>query len=340
MKRRCFLSLILLFAVLVMPAQGDTEPVLVKLGTVLGIDHPACQSLTYFQRKIGEMLDNPIRIHIFPDSQLGTTHDLLEGLRFGDIEMGILPTDVLASLAPLLSAVSMPYIFRDDGHRFRVLDGPIGIKLLDLLKNNNLIGLGFFDTGMKNVVTKQQHIVKPEHLQGLKIGVITDRPEDDCQNIISQLSGDSLTAQGAVIEPMNPGEVYDAFQSDRIGGWEGTEPECVFFKIFETGAIYFTYTKHTSVPDVLVASKIWFDSLSPEMQHALQKVARLTVRQQRQLWEECVQNAIAQLEAAGMKFEAIDREPFYTAVQPVYTKMYERLGPGFEELVQTIMAVK
>ena len=104
--------------------------------------------------------------------------------------------------------------------------------------------------------------------------------------------------------------------------------------------IYFTYTRHTSIPDVLVASKLWFDRLSPEMQDAIRRAARLTVRRQRILWTDFVQESISQLQTAGMKFEIIEREPFYEAVQPVYTEMYQELGPEFEEVVQAIMAIK
>jgi TRAP-type C4-dicarboxylate transport system substrate-binding protein len=279
-------------------------------------------------------------MQVFPDSYLGTAHEILDGLRFGNIEMGILSSDILTSLSPLLSGVSMPYIFRDDTHRFRVWDGPVGVQILNSLEKRNLIGLGFLDTGMRNLVTKQQHIKAPDDLQGMKVGSINDCLEDDCPNLPLQLSRRTLAAMGAVVETIREEEMDEALQSERIAGWESNEPDCISLKIFETGAIYFTYTRHTSIPDVLVASKIWFDRLSPEMQDAIRRAARLTVRHQRILWADFVRESISQLQTAGMRFEIIEREPFFEAVQPVYAEMYEELGLEFEEIVQAIMAVK
>jgi len=340
MKKIDFIIFLLLCVVLVIPVQGHAEALFVKLGTVLKPEHPTCQALTYFQQELRKISGNQIDLQIFPDAQLGAAPTILEGVQFGDIELGVVSSETLVSLAPLLSAVSLPYIFRDDGHRFRVLDGPVGGQLLDSLKQRNLIGLGFFDTGMRNLVTKPRPIKTPADLQNLKIGITRACPDNDGRNLPAQLTVSTFTAMGAVVESLCPEEVYQAFQSDRIDGWEGNEPDCVLLKIVETGAVHFTYSQYSAVPDVLVASKLWFDTLAPEIQQAIRKAARMTVRHQRELWTNVVQDAISQLEAAGMKFETVAREPFYEAVQPVYTKMDEELGPEFAEFVQAIMAVK
>lgn len=340
MKKFYVIGVILLFIVLAISVQGNAEPVFIKVGMVLPASHPTYKSLNYFLQEMGKINDNQIHMQVFPDSHLGSTQEILDGLRFGNIEMGVISSDILASLSPLLSAVSMPYIFRDDEHRLRVLDGPVGVKILNSLEKHNLIGLGFLDTGMKNLVTKQQHIKAPENFQNMKIGRIRDCLEDDCQNLISQLLVRTLATMGAVVEPMSPEEVYDAMQSESIDGWESSEPDCVSMKISETEAIYFTYTRHMSVPDILVVSKIWFDSLSPDMQEAIRKTARITVRHQRRLWADFVLESISELKSAGMKFEIIEREQFYDAVQPVYAKMYQERGPEFEEVVQAIMTIK
>lgn len=320
--------------------QGNAEPVCIKVGMAVNADHPTYKSFNAFGQEMREIHDNQIHMQIFPDSRLGSAYEILNGLRFGNIEMGVLSSDILTSLSPLLSVVSLPYIFRDDEHRFRVWDGPVGVQILNSLEKHNLIGLGFFDTGMRNLVTKQQHITTPKDFQDMKVGRIRNCPEDDGQNLLAQLSVNTFAAMGAVVEPMSQEEVYAALQSERIDGWESSEPDCISLKISETGAIYFTYTRHTSVPDILVASRSWFDSLAPEMQNAIRKAARNTIRHQRMRWADFVQESISQLRSAGMKFEIIDREPFYEAVRPIYAKMYAELGLEFEEVVQAIIAVK
>jgi TRAP-type C4-dicarboxylate transport system substrate-binding protein len=87
-------------------------------------------------------------------------------------------------------------------------------------------------------------------------------------------------------------------------------------------------------------SKTWFDTLPPSIQNDIRKAARQTIQIQRKLWKDAVQEATIRLEEAGMAFETIDRELFYTAVQPVYLQMFEELGPEFEDVVRAIRAVK
>jgi tripartite ATP-independent transporter DctP family solute receptor len=338
--KKCFAVCLTAFAISILPAHGHAQGSFLKLGTVLDPTHPTSQALGYFQQEIGNISDSRINIQIFPDSQLGTAREILEGIRFGNIEIGVLSSDMLVSLSPPLSAVSMPYIFRDDSHRFRVLDGPVGRQLLESLENYNLIGLGFLDTGMRNLVTKHQPIKVPEDLKDMRIGKTSDCAEDDCHTLTEQISIRTLTALGARAKSIAWEDIYRTLQSEKLDGWESNESDCLSLNIFETGVVYFTYSRHISIPDVLVVSEIWFDSLSPEMQEALRKAARLTERHQRTLWADFIQEVIVQLEAAGMTFETVAREPFYNAVQPVYLKMYEKLGPEFEELIHAIRAVK
>lgn len=321
-------------------SDGHTAPILVKLGTALPPDHPTSKSLRFFRDEIEQSREGQMSIQIFPDTQLGTAYEILDGLQFGNIEMGVLSSELLARRFPLLATVSMPYIFRDEEHLFRVLDGPVGMQFLNSLEQRNLIGLGFLDTSMRNLLTRQDHIRNPEELKGQKIGIIRKCSRQDCQSTITRIVEYSLSALESSPELIDPQDAYTSLQSDTIFGLECSIAEILSLKLYETGATYFTSGMYYAIPDVLVASKRWFDTLSPEMQHTLRNASRKTVWQQRKLWAEKVQGAISKLEAEGVTFETSNPELFRKAVQPVYTKMYEEFGPEFEELIQAIMAVK
>ena len=341
MKKIWCISSVLVIALCVFPVWGDAESVLVKFGTVLDAAHPSSQALNYFRQAMVAAYDKNVNIRIFPDSQLGAAREILEGVQFGSIEIGLFSADILAPLSPLLAAVSMPYIFRDDGHRFRVLDGPVGRQLLDSLERSNVIGLGFFDSGAKSLLTTQKHIAAPEDLRDLRIGRFSLCSEDDCQNLAWRVTAEAFTAMGAALEPLSQTEFDESRQAGELDGWEGTVVDCRHLDASEAATLYFTSTQHTVIPDVLVASKAWFDTLSPETQAEIRKAARQAVQRQRTLWADAVREANARLEEAGMKFDAPQaREPFYNAVQAVYAQMYAQLGPEFEALIHAILAVK
>ncbi len=321
--------------------EGYSAQIFAKLGTDLPPDHPTSKSLHSFQQEIEQLLDGQMTIQIFPDAQLGTAYEILDGLQFGNIEMGVLSSELLACRLPLTAVISIPYIFRDDEHRFRFLDGPGGVQLLNALEQSNLIGLGFLDTSMRMLLTKQDPIRKPEELQGKKIGVMHRCSQQNCQVPISRIVEQSLSALGVLPEPrMDQQNVYNALQSEAISGLECSVTEVLSLKLYETGATYFSAGMFYAVPDILVASKRWFDSLSPEIQRTIQNVSRKAAWQQRKLWADKIQKIVSELEAEGVKFEATDPKSFRNGVQPVYSKLYEEFGPEFEELIQVIKAVK
>ncbi len=339
MKLMTVISLLWLFTVSGI-AIAQEEGGVVKLATELEPAHPTSQSLLSFQKDIENFTHNQVNIQIFSAAQLGTAQNILDGLQFGSIEIGVLPVDILTSLSPLLATVSMPYIFRDDEHRYRVLDGPIGFQLLESLKSHNLVGLGFFDTGMKNLSTQKQPIKRPEDFQGLHIGGIRDCSETRCANILGELSVRSFAVMGATAVSIPCDEIIEAFRSEKIQGWEGNESTCNSSKMIEAGVTYFTYSKHSLAPDLLVASKLWFDSLSQDTQQAIRKAARLTRQDQHARWANFMQQTVARLENEGMQFSTVSREHFFHAVQPLYARIIKEFGPEFDTLIQAIIAVK
>ena len=339
MNKSAITALVIALMVFISGNNGHAEQIFVKFGTNLASDHPTSIALNYFRKAVNTSLPGQMNIQLFPDSQLGTADELLKGLQFGNIEMGVISSELLISYAPLLTTVTMPYIFKNEEHRFRVLDGPIGRQLLTSLEKENLIGLGFLNSTAKSIITKQHCIKKPGDFQGMNIGLLPPCIGQECQDDTIQLYSRGFTAMGATVESIPQENIYEILQTDTISGLEIDPATALMLKIYETDASYVTFDKHIAIPDVIVASKRWFDGLSPEMQQTLQKASRTTVLKQRQLWKAAVQEIIAKLEAEGMTFESIEREEFYEATQSVYEDMYKQFGPDFEHIVQSISTV-
>jgi len=161
--------------------------------------------------------------------------------------------------------------------------------------------------------------------------------EGERQNLAWEVSAEALTILGATIEAVQ--EEVDEEQSSQFDIWEGNELDFQHLQIPETETLYLTYSKHTIIPDILVVSKSWFDSLQPQVRKELRKAVRQTIQHQRTLWNEMIQETTLRLEAKGMKFERLEREPFYRASQPVYEHMNNELDADFERLIQAIRTV-
>ena len=74
----------------------------------------------------------------------------------------------VAAILPDIEVFTLPYVFRDEDHMHKVIDGDIGKQIGDKLTANpksRLVFLGWMDSGTRNLITKTP-IVKPEDLKG------------------------------------------------------------------------------------------------------------------------------------------------------------------------------
>ncbi|GAK56290.1 TRAP-type C4-dicarboxylate transport system, periplasmic component [Candidatus Vecturithrix granuli] len=309
-----------------------------KFGTVLNFNHPSVIALTEFQKGLGIEPDQ-MTIQIFANAQLGDEHDLLEGLQFGQIEMGIVPLPLLTSYSPLLGALAMPYLFKNDEHRFRVLDGPLGQQLLSTLEEANLVGLGFLQTGAQHIIASQEILGKPDDFQGLNIGIICPAYDKSCHTLPAQLSIRSFETLGAIVTLFESNKAAEQLERQTIQALECSAPTALELQIYHSNLRFMALSAHTTTPDVIVASKRWFDTLSPEVQDYLRKASRATITYQRHLWAIAEQEAFNALKSEGVQVETVERGTLRREVQPLYVSMEHTLGEKFTRIFESITAV-
>jgi TRAP-type C4-dicarboxylate transport system substrate-binding protein len=235
----------------------------------------------------------------------------------------------------------MPYIFRDNKHRFRVLDGPIGKQLLAMLEELNLLGLGFLDTGMKGFLTKTGPLNHPEDFQQQHIGIICFCSGIACQNMTHQLSEYHLQVLGATGELIGVEEIATAWQAETLTGIEYTPLQQIIPSLVFSETLALTITSHSTLPDLIVVSKRWFDSLEPHIQQALIKASSLMARHQRERFANAQRQEYEALKARGVTLNTtIDYEDFWDAVQPLYQSIREQAEAEFTSILQGIQAVR
>ena len=98
-------------------------------------------------------------------------------------------------------ASDFPFLFASPQEADAVTDGPFGQKLLAKLQDKNLVGLGYWELGFRNLTNSKRPINKVEDIAGLKIRVIQ-----------SPMYIDLFTALGANATPMPFPEVYPALE--------------------------------------------------------------------------------------------------------------------------------
>ncbi len=304
-------------------------PRVIKLGTILPDSHATVKVMKVFRERVEQLSGGRMRVHLFSSGQLGNVDEMIDGCRTGDIEVAQNSVGVLAEYIPIANALSMPFIFRDSEHQARVLDSSVG----DLIRQRcELLGielLGFLDAGTRNITTKKAPVQTPADLSGMKIRVMDAR-----------LMVDSINALGASAVAMNQGEVFTALQQGVLDGWENNPPTVATFRMYESGCIYYTWTRHLAIPDILIASKRFMSELNDQERTWVRTAAAETVAEQRRMWQEETQLALDQMAQHGMKFNDVDRELFRARVQPVYEKYYRKYGDEFRTLCEQIRSME
>jgi tripartite ATP-independent transporter DctP family solute receptor len=298
----------------------------IKLGHGLDTSHPVHLGMEYMAERLLLHSEGKMNIQIYPNQQLGTERELVELLQIGSVDITKVSASVLENFAPSYSVLSIPYIFRNEQHRFNVLEGEIGQEILNDGRDFWFHGLCFYDAGSRSFYTKDRPVKTPKDLDGLKIRVME-----------SQTAMDMVRALGGSPTPISFGELYTALQQGVVDGAENNPPSFYTSRHYEVSKFY-TIDEHTSVPDVLIISTHIWDKLSEEEKAWVQLAATESAEYQKKLWRVASEEALKKVMDAGVEVIYPDKSDFQYLVQDMYDEY--RKNPILEDLIQRIQEVE
>jgi tripartite ATP-independent transporter DctP family solute receptor len=299
---------ILVLACLIFTAACSREDkiTVIKLAHALDTTHPVHKGMVYMARKVGEYSGGRMRVDIYPNGQLGNERELIELLQIGSLAMTKVSTAPLEAFVPEMMIFGMPYLFRDDEHRWKVLNGPIGKKLLLSGEPFNLRGMCYYDAGARSFYTKDKPVRTPDDLKGMKIRVMK-----------SITSVEMVKALGGSPTPIPWGELYTALQQGVVDGAENNAPSFYLSRHYEV-CKYYSLDEHTAVPDILLMSTLVWNRLTEQEKGWLQRAIDDSVEYQKELWESSTRDSLEAVRKAGVEVIYPDKAPFRAAVQPMY----------------------
>jgi tripartite ATP-independent transporter DctP family solute receptor len=320
-----------MLAVLLLPAgcrEAEAPPkVVMKVAQVLPDTHPTTMAMRFFKQRAEELAGPGLDVRLYPNGQVGATNSVIELCRLGNVEAAVVSTAPLSSHVPELTAVTLPFIFRDSDHQATALQGRAGDLIGEVLGGRGLVVGTFFASGTRNIMSKSGPVHTLEDLKGLKIRVMSSA---SLQKAVERL--------GAAAIPMNQAEVYGALQTGMIDGWENNPATCLAFSMYETGCIHFSWTRHVAIPDILILSKRWLEGIDPSMRTAVLQAAAETNAHQRNLWRKMEAEAIETLKQRGMQFHEVEIDEFRAVFDGFYEPYHVQYGPVFSEILDLILS--
>ena len=296
----------------------------IKLGHGLDTNHPVHHAMVFMQERLDSLSGGALQIQIYPSQQLGTERQLLELLQLGSLGMTKVASAVLEGFAPEYKVLSLPYIFRSEAHRYDVLGGPVGRRILLSSEQYWLRGLTYYDAGSRSFYTKDRPIHSPEDLEGLKIRTLESATQ---VKMVNSLGGSAT--------PIAWGELYTALQQGVVDGAENNPPSFYTSRHYEVCKFY-SLDEHTGLPDVLLVSTIVWDRLSSEQQSWVQQAADESAEYQKLLWKAATEEALQKVQESGVEIIYPDKEPFAARVSALYDEYRET--PEIYALIEQIQA--
>ena len=290
-------------------------------------DYPTVQALRYMGRLVAERSGGRHWINVFHSHQLGEEKETLEQTRVGAIDLNRTNVALIGTMVPAMNVLAMPFLFRSIEHLQKVLDGPIGNEILGSFEPYGFVGLAFYDSGARSIYNSVRPIRSIDDLKGLRLRVQQ-----------SEQMSDMIRALGAVPVELPYGQVLTGLSTKLIDGAENNWPSYVTTGHYRFAGFY-TLTRHTMSPEVLVMSQKAWAGLSPEDQKMFREAALQSSRFMREKWRDLEERSREQAEKAGVKIVTdIDRRPFEAAMAGIYAKVQR--DPAMARLIERIRKVE
>jgi tripartite ATP-independent transporter DctP family solute receptor len=304
------------------------DKLVLKATDVHPLGYPTVEAVVRMGKKLEKATNGRISIQMFPSMQLGGEKEMIEQAQVGALAMARISVGPMGPLVPELNVFNLPFMFRDDAHMEKVIDGPIGNEMLKKLSDHptaNLIGLAWMNAGTRNVYNSKKPVKSIEDLKGLKIRMMGNPVFIDTMN---SLGGNGIG--------MGYDQLINALQTGVVDGAENNYPSYASGQHYRY-AKYYSLTGHLMIPEILVFSKKMWGTLSKADQDLIMKVAKEAQQEERGLWYAREKEAIKQMKEAGAEIiEIKDKAPFQKAVKPVWDKY----GAAHAALIKQIQDVK
>ena len=274
-------------------------------------DYPTTKAALAFAEMVAQRTDGRVKVVVYSGGELGGELSVIEQMQFGGIDFARVSLSQLAGLLENLSVLQLPYLYEDAKQMWRVLDGSIGDEFLAMLDGMDLVGLSWFDAGVRSFYTREK-VTGLDDLQGLTIRVQE-----------SDMMSDMITALGAKPAQVVYSKVYAALHNAEIDGAENNWPSYEVMGHYEV-APFFLKDEHTRVPEVQLASPAVMEKLAAldeSFPEVIRACARESAQKERELWARREADAEQNMRKLGIcvtELDEAEKARFRAAVQPMY----------------------
>lgn len=277
-----------------------------------------------FAKDLDEETDGRITMKVFGSERLsaGEATAGVEQLMDGAKDFSYNSPIIYAGVDPRFGAVTAPFVFDSVEDGQTALAGAGGDVYKDYLAQRGVHLLGFGESGMRQLTNTHRPIHTPEDMKGMKFripgfGMYTDL----------------YRSLGANPTTMPFGEVFTALQQGAIDGQENPI-DVIYSANLQEVQPYLTLWNYSYDPLILGINKKLYDSLMPEDQKLVSRLAADANEFQISKNRDGEQKLIAELKDSGMEVNELsddEKDAFREKLQPIYAKYRKVWGSDMSD---------
>lgn len=251
-------------------------------------NHPYHYGAVQFANLLKEYSKGEMEATIYSNGTMGKASALAESCAMGTMDFAAVFSIILEGYSPKFGVLTMPYVFRDWKHCFKVLDGPIGDELKASVEAKNIKVLTFWTNGLAQVNSRQPYRT-PADIKGKKLRI----QEGPSYVALSK-------ALGTITTPMSFGEVYSALQLGTVDAQLQTANNIYASKMFEVAPYFTEINMCFNTQPFIMSLKRW-NSLTEEQQKIVMAAAKEAAVRERAYHVKDTQTALKGIVAGGGK---------------------------------------
>lgn len=313
-------------ALAVAPAAAGS-PIVVKVGHVNPPGDPSYDAWEVFKKLLEEKSGGKFKVDLYPSGQLGEERELIEQAKMGSVDLVTVNSAPLSLHFPKFDLFVLPYLFRDEPHLQRFVDGAVGQKIAEEFeKATNIKLLAYWANGVRHTFLPKKAITGPDDFRGVKVRVMNNEVYIGLFN-----------ALGAMPTPMAYGEVYTALSTGVVDAAENDTAGYLAMKFYEP-ARYFSLTSHVVAVKIALANPAFLKKVPADLRPVFDQVTLETRDWQRKRYAEKQAKDIEWMKANKVNVNEVkDLAAFQAKVKPLWAKYAPKIG---QDLIDQAVATK
>lgn len=290
-------------------------------------NYPTTLGAYRFAELVKERTEGKVVIQVKHSGELGTQDEVIQQLQFGGIDLARVSISSISDELPRMNVLQLPFLYEDEEQMWNVLESTLGQTFLNSLERIGLVGLSWYEAGIRSFYSSEEPIETLDDLQGKII-----RVQD------SSMMKDWVEMLGATPVVVPYTDLYTAFEMKEIDVAENNWASYHSEKHYEV-AKYYTVDEHTRVPELQLMSRKSWDKIPVVYRHIIMQCAKESAEYERELWVDYTAKAKEEAIAAGCKVTVWSEEELQKCKE-MLLPLYEKYCSNYMYIIEEIQEMK